>query len=197
AFGYTCKNIEPTATKFAQAYCSEAGQQAIRSKVQLLHCTTEYPCPYSEVNLAVIETMRLAFGLDIGFSDHTTGIVIPIAAVARGVRLIEKHFTLDKNFIGPDHKASLNPNELCEMIKSIRFVEMAIGNTVKVPTSSEIGNSRVARRSLCATSDIVKGELFNVNNLTVKRPGTGIEPMLYWDYFNKRADRDIKADELI
>ena len=137
AFGYLANCKRPSLEKFQDAYCSEAGRQALEEKVILLHCTTEYPAPYEDVNLRVMETMRNSFGLPVGLSDHTPGIAVPIAAVALGAAVIEKHFTLDRNLPGPDHKASLESNELKAMVTAIRQVETALGNGQKIPTVSE------------------------------------------------------------
>jgi N-acetylneuraminate synthase len=197
AFGYTRAGEAASRKAFQIAFCSEEGQQALKTNVKLLHCTTEYPAPFEEVNLKVLETMRLAFGLTVGLSDHTPGIVIPIAAVALGAKIIEKHFTLDKNLPGPDHKASIEPHELVEMIKAIRQVEVALGAMRKVPTKSEIKNRDVARKSLITAGPIHKGDTFTAENMTIKRPDTGISAMQYWDYLGKKADKDYLEDELI
>jgi len=197
AFGYTCKGSQPSLQAFQRAFLSEEGQQALKRNVRLLHCTTEYPAPFEEVNLAAMDTLATAFGLPIGLSDHTEGIAIPIAAVARGATIIEKHFTLDKNLPGPDHKASLEPHELKEMVTSIRQVELAIGSSVKLPTRSELKNRDVVRKSLVATTNIRKGEPFTLANLTAKRPGTGVSPMFYWEWLGKTADRDYEEDDVI
>lgn len=148
AFGYVENNSGPSLQNFEQAYISEAGQTALQQKVKLLHCTTEYPAPLQEVNLRVLDTLRSAFNLPVGYSDHTQGIVVPIAAAARGAVLIEKHFTLDRELSGPDHKASIEPDELRNMVSAIRDVEVALGNSLKLPTISEYKNKKVARKSL-------------------------------------------------
>ncbi len=165
--------------------------------ITLLHCTTEYPAPFEDVNLRAMKTMRDKFGLDVGYSDHTTGIEIPIAAVAMGATVIEKHFTLDRNMEGPDHKASLEPDELCTMVKAIRNVECALGNGDKVPSESEKKNMVIARKSIIASRDIKKGEILTENNLTTKRPGNGISPMRWNDVIGTYAIRDFIEDELI
>ncbi|UFJ40050.1 N-acetylneuraminate synthase [Brevibacillus humidisoli] len=197
AFGYTGKQSEPSIALFRSAYSSQEGQQALREKVTLLHCTTEYPCPYSEVNLRAMDTLSTAFGLPVGLSDHTEGIAVPIAAVARGARVIEKHFTLDKNLPGPDHRASLEPDELAAMITGIRQVESSLGSPVKAPSPSELRNREVVRKSLVAASGIGVGERFREDNLTYKRPGTGLSPMHYWEWLGKTANRLYQADEVI
>jgi N,N'-diacetyllegionaminate synthase len=168
-----------------------------RENITLLHCTTEYPAPYSEVNLKAMLTLREHFGMKVGYSDHTPGVIIPIAAISLGASVIEKHFTLDKNMEGPDHKASLNPEELKEMIISIRKVETALGDGEKIPQPCEIKNIAVARKSIIAKHDIKEGELFTEENLTTKRPGNGISPMKWYEVLGTKAIRDFHQDELI
>ncbi|BCJ87881.1 N-acetylneuraminate synthase [Effusibacillus dendaii] len=197
AFGYTNGSAIPSINAFNQAYCSTEGQRALQENVVLLHCTTEYPTPFEDVNLSVMDTLSAAFGLPVGFSDHTPGIAVPAAAVARGAVVIEKHFTLDKTLPGPDHKASLEPDELYNMIQAIRQVEAAIGNPVKSPAPSELKNLSVARKSLVAARVIQKGEIFTEENLTVKRPGGGISPMLYWEWLGKKAEKNYEPDEKV
>ena len=166
-------------------------------EITLLHCTTEYPAPYADVNLRAMETMRDKFGLAVGYSDHTPGIEVPIAAVAMGATVIEKHFTLDRNMEGPDHKASLEPDELAAMIRSIRNVEKAIGTGEKIPSESEKKNMPIARKSIIAARDIKKGEILTEQNLTTKRPGNGISPMKWNEVIGTMAIRDFAEDELI
>jgi len=197
AFGYTCGDAAPSLAAFAAAYCSDAGQSALPDKVTLLHCTTEYPAPLAEVNLRAMETLRQAFGLPVGYSDHTAGIAIAIAAAALGATVIEKHFTLDRNLPGPDHQASLEPEELQQMVRSIRDVEAALGSPVKQPAPAELGNRTVARKSLVAARPVGKGERFSADSLTVKRPGGGISPMRYWEWLGKTAERDYQADDQV
>ena len=165
--------------------------------ITLLHCTTEYPAPYADVNLKAMETMKEAFGLPVGYSDHTKGIEIPIAAVARGACVIEKHFTLDRNMEGPDHKASIEPAELTQMVSSIRNVEVAIGDGVKKVSASEMKNKDIARKSIIAKTAIKKGEVFSEENITTKRPGSGINPMRWFDLLGKTAKHDYEEDYLI
>ena len=168
-----------------------------RSKVTVLHCTTEYPTPMNEVNLRVINSIKKTFGVIVGYSDHTVGIEVSIAAVALGASVIEKHFTLDRSLPGPDHKASLEPNELIAMVKAIRNVEVSLGSEVKEPTTSEIRNIRVGRKSIVASQKIGKGEVFSSSNLVAKRPGDGISPM-HWDLLvGQIASRDYLPDEMI
>lgn len=197
AFGFINSREKPSMGAFTEAYSSSEGQAFLKDKVSLLHCTTEYPAPFEEVNLKAMDTLRDKFSLPVGYSDHTIGIAVPIAAVARGAVIIEKHFTLDRNLPGPDHKASLEPGELKQMVSSIRQIELALGNGVKQPTTSEIKNMVVARKSLVATREIKQGELFTEANLGVKRPGTGRSPFEYWVLLGKTADKDYKADEVI
>ena len=165
--------------------------------IRLLHCSTEYPTPYEDVNLNAMQTMREAFGLEVGYSDHTKGIEVPVAAVALGASIIEKHFTLDRNMEGPDHKASLEPDELAAMVKAIRNIEKAKGSGEKKPSPSEIKNIAVARKSIVAKTAIRAGEEFTENNITVKRPGSGISPMKWFEVIGRKAVRDFEEDELI
>jgi N-acetylneuraminate synthase len=168
-----------------------------RSKITLLHCTTEYPAPPEEVNLRAMQSIAQAFGVAVGYSDHTEGIEVPIAAVAMGATVIEKHLTLDRNLPGPDHKASLEPDAFAAMVRGIRTVEQAMGDGIKRPTASEQANLPVVRKSLVAARPIRAGELFSEANLTAKRPGTGISPMEWDTWMGRPAARDFAADELI
>lgn len=168
-----------------------------RSSITVLHATTEYPCPIEEVNLNAMLTIQKAFGVRVGYSDHTPGIEVPIAAVALGAGVIEKHFTLDKSLDGPDHKASLEPDELNAMVKAIRNIEQALGDGIKRPMASEIKNKLVVRKSLVASREIKAGEFFSAENIGAKRPGSGISPMLWDEVIGKRACRDFLLDELI
>ena len=166
-------------------------------KVSVLHCNTQYPTPYEDVNLRAMTSLREELELVIGYSDHTLGIEVPIAAVAMGATIIEKHFTLDKTMEGPDHKASLEPDELIAMVRAIRNIEKASGNGDKRVTESESANRAVARKSIVAKRDIKKGEVLSDNNITVKRPGTGISPMRWYEVIGKTAIHDFEEDELI
>lgn len=198
AFGYTASEEDtPSLVKFQQAYASESGQRALKDKVTILHCTTEYPAPMEEINLKAMDTLGHAFELIAGYSDHSEGITIPIAAVARGAKLIEKHFTLDKNMEGPDHKASLEPQELAAMVSAIRQVEVALGGGVKAPTVSEVKNKAVARKSLVAAKNIKSGEMFTAENLVIKRPGEGLSPYSYWELISTKASKNYDAGDLI
>jgi len=168
-----------------------------KEDITILHCNTEYPTPYEDVNLLAMLTIKEAFKVKVGYSDHTLGIEVPIAAVALGASVIEKHFTLDRNMQGPDHKSSLEPNELKAMVKAIRNVEKALGDGIKKPSPSEIKNKIIVRRSIVAKRNIKRGEIFNEENITVKRPATGISPMRWYEILGKTATRDYKEDEII
>ena len=197
AYGYI-RDAEPAAARdFSPAYAEAQQRGILAAKVRLLHCTTEYPAPFGEVNLAVMGTMRRAFNLPVGYSDHTAGIAVPLAAVARGAAVIEKHFTLDRSLPGPDHKASLEPDELKAMATGIRQIEEAIGGSVKFPSGSERANIAVARKSLVAAKAIKRGEIFTRGNVAIKRPGTGKSPGEYWSLLGQKATKDYEADELI
>ena len=163
----------------------------------ILHCNTEYPTPMEDVNLRAMQSIAERFHVEVGYSDHTRGIEVPIAAVALGASVIEKHFTLDRNMEGPDHKASLEPDELKRMVSSIRNIEKALGDTEKRITPSEVKNVEVARKSIVAASKIEKGEIFTEQNLTVKRPGNGISPMQWLDVVGKTATKLYEPDDLI
>ena len=167
------------------------------SDITLLHCTTEYPCPFDSVNLKAIQTLRDTFGLPVGYSDHTSGIEIPIAAVALGACCIEKHFTLDRGMVGPDHRASIEPQDLARMVKAIRNLEMAMGDGIKKPERAEIKNIMIVRKSIVARRRIAKGEVFTDENLAAKRPGTGISPMEWDRIVGMRANKDYEEDEQI
>lgn len=165
--------------------------------ITLLHCNTEYPTPMEDVNLAAMAAMRRRFGLPVGYSDHTAGIEVPIAAVALGATVIEKHFTLDRAMQGPDHKASLDPAQLKAMVRAIRNVEIAVGSEEKKVSASEAKNMAVARKSIVAARKIKKGEILSDDNLTTKRPGSGISPMMWEEICGQRATRDYMPDEQI
>ena len=168
-----------------------------REKIIVLHCNTEYPTPYEDVNLRAMLTIKDAFKVKVGYSDHTLDIEIPIAAVALGAKVIEKHFTLDKHLPGPDHKASLEPEKLKKMVKAIRNVEKALGTGIKKPSQSELKNLPIVRKSIVARKKIRSGEIFSEENLAVKRPGTGISPMRWKEVIGRRASRDFEKDEII
>lgn len=166
-------------------------------KITVLHATTEYPCPMEDVNLRAMQTIKDAFGVRVGYSDHTLGIDAAIAAVAMGASVIEKHFTLDRKMEGPDHKASLEPDELKEMVRAIRNVEKAVGDGIKKPAPSEIKNISIARKSIVAARGVKAGETFTTENITVKRPGGGINPMRWNEILGQVAKKDYNTDELI
>jgi N,N'-diacetyllegionaminate synthase len=168
-----------------------------RAKLTVLHCNTEYPTPMEDVNLRAMLAIRDAFGVSVGYSDHTLGIEVSIAAVAMGATVIEKHFTLDRNLPGPDHKASLEPEELKAMVQAIRNIKKALGNGIKRPSPIETKNKAIVRKSLVAANAIKAGECFNEFNLTVKRPGTGLSPMSWDEVLGRTAIRDFAPDELI
>jgi len=168
-----------------------------REFITVLHCNTEYPTPMRDVNLRAMSNIRNAFGVTVGYSDHTQGIEVPIAAVAMGAVVIEKHLTLDRNLPGPDHKASLEPCEFADMVKAIRNIEQALGDGIKRPSLSEAKNRSSARKSLVAAKPILAGELFTSVNITVKRPGSGVSPMFWDDVLGQRARRSFEMDEMI
>ena len=168
-----------------------------KDKISILHCNTEYPTPFKDVNLLAMNELKERFGVRVGYSDHTKGIEVPIAAVALGAEIIEKHFTLDRNMEGPDHKASLEPDELKAMVSAIRNIELALGDGHKTVSESERKNIAVARKSIVAAKDIKAGEVFSENNLAVKRPGNGISPMDWEKVIGQTAKKDFVEDQLI
>lgn len=197
AFGFTTDKAIPQRGDFEQAFASDQGQQELGDRVTLLHCTTEYPAPFMEVNLRAMDTLASAFGLAVGYSDHTPGIHVSLAAVARGARIIEKHFTSDRTLPGPDHQASLEPQELNQLVQQIREIEQALGDGIKRPTASEWKNREVARKSLVASRAIKASEVFTEENLTCKRPGTGVSPFSYWETIEQVATRSYDMDETL
>ncbi|MCK9395121.1 MAG: N-acetylneuraminate synthase [Methylobacter sp.] len=200
AFGYLMavgSAVRPSIGAFQQVYGSTQGQAVLREKVTLLHCTSEYPTPMENINLRAMDVLQQAFGLEVGYSDHSVGLAVPVAAVARGAAVIEKHFTLDRSQQGPDHKVSLEPDELKTMVRSIREVERALGQALKCPQPLELENQKVVRKSLVARCPISSGECFTETNLTIKRPGTGKSPMDYWALLGESSNRNYDADELI
>lgn len=197
AYGLTQQRAPSGSADFDAAYASDEGRTALVCHVTLLHCVTQYPAPPEAVNLRAMDTMAAAFGLPVGYSDHTAGIEIAIAAVARGASVIEKHFTLDRTLPGPDHAASLEPDELARMVTSIRNVEQALGSPVKAPAASESGNRPIARRSVVAARAIRRGEPLSAEMLTCKRPGLGISPMDLWSLLGRPAGRDYAPDDAI
>ncbi|MDD3893893.1 MAG: N-acetylneuraminate synthase [Syntrophomonadaceae bacterium] len=197
AFGCTENDKKPSMENFMKSYSSSQGQAALKERVTLLHCTSEYPAPYKAINLRAMDTLKQAFDLDVGLSDHSHGIAIAIAAAARGAVLIEKHFTLDKKLPGPDHKISLEPDELLALVKSIRQVEMALGSPTKTVSVSEFENRCLVRKSLVAVKPIAKGQKFTEENITAKRPGTGLAPSYYWSMLGQTAQKDYQPDDLV
>jgi N,N'-diacetyllegionaminate synthase len=169
----------------------------LKEHITVLHCNTEYPTPFEDVNLLAMQTIATAFDVSVGYSDHSLDIEVPIAAVALGACVIEKHFTLDKNMLGPDHKASLNTDELKNMIIKIRNVEKALGTSHKMVSPSELKNRKIVRKSIVASTDIEKGEVFSEKNITVKRPAIGLNPMLWDEVIGKTSPREFKKDEPI
>ncbi|MER2190107.1 MAG: N-acetylneuraminate synthase [Solibacillus sp.] len=194
AFGLAGKaDLEQVATFYETA----EAKVLLKQYVTILHCTTEYPAPFETINLRAMVTLKQEFQVSVGFSDHSSGIAVPTAAVALGATVIEKHFTLDKTLEGPDHLASLEPAELKQMVEQIRQVEKSLGTGVKEPSAVELKNRIPARKSLVASSAIQKGELFTADNVTIKRPGNGLAPSKYWAYLGKRAEKSYERDELI
>ncbi|HSV29966.1 MAG TPA: N-acetylneuraminate synthase [Candidatus Omnitrophota bacterium] len=196
AFGYL-GGERPGRDAFARAFASPEGKAALAAKVTILHCTTEYPAPFADVNLRAMDTLRDAFGLPVGLSDHTPGISVALAAAARGAAIVEKHFTLDRTLPGPDHKASLEPAELAAMVTGIREVEAALGSGVKAPAPSERANMAIARKCLVALAPVKAGEVFTEANLGAKRADGDISPDCYWDWLGRPANRDYDADQAI
>jgi len=174
---------------------NEAGTP--REKITILHCNTEYPTSMEDVNLLAMQTINKTFNTKVGYSDHTTGVEVSIAAVALGATVIEKHITIDKSMNGPDHKSSLNPREFKEMVMAIRNIEVALGDGVKRASLSELKNKNIARKSIVAANDIKRGEIFSERNITVKRPGCGVNPMKWYSVIGEVAKRDFKEDEAI
>lgn len=196
AFGYLGMGT-PGARAFENVFASDEGKRVLTDKVSLLHCTTEYPAPFADIDLNAMDTLGDGFGLPVGLSDHSAGITVPIAAVALGAQIIEKHFTMDVTLPGPDHRASLEPAELTKMVTSIRETEAALGQGNKEPKPSERANMAVARRSLVALRPIAAGEMYNDENLGVLRPGDGISPMRYWDILGTCASRSMEPGEAV
>lgn len=196
AFGFLGR-IDPSAEAFAAAYADPAAGPLLRERVTLLHCTSEYPAAPESINLRAMDTLADTFGLAVGLSDHSQGIAVPIAAAARGATVVEKHFTEDRSLPGPDHAASLEPDELRQMVAGIRAVTAALGSGEKAPTDNERDTAAVARRSLVAARAIAAGERLTADALAVKRPGTGMSPMLYWDILGQPATRAYEPGDLI
>ena len=183
--------------EFKSVYQSKEGQDALQNNITLLQCTTAYPCPLENVNLNAMDTLATTFRLPIGFSDHTMGINVALAAVAKNAVLIEKHFTLDRSQVGPDHAASLEPHELKKLVEGIREIELALGNGVKSPTLIEKNNKTVVRKHIIATKNIDKCEKFTYENIACKRIANGLDPIKYWDLLNNTAGRKYLSGEAI
>ena len=196
AFGLAGEG-EPSREAFSAAFSSVEGQDALRSLVTMLHCTSEYPASLDSVNLRAMDTLYQTFELRVGYSDHTSGVIASLAAVARGARVIEKHITLNKSLPGPDQAASLDPKELQDLVRDVRAVERTLGSARKEPQFSEVENMAVARKSLIAKNIIEEGSLFSEHNIGAKRPGTGRSPMEYWELIGSFSTKNYKKDELI
>ena len=197
AFGYLNTGNTVGSNGFRAAYSDQRGRTVLRQRVTLLHCVTAYPAPIEQTNLRAMDTLAQSFGMRAGFSDHSLGTTMAIAAVARGAAIVEKHFSLDRSLPGPDHAASLEPKELTALIADIRALERGLGTGVKEPQSCELENIDVARRSLVARRAIRRGEEFSEENLAAKRPTGGVSPMRYWDLIGTDASRDYGTDEAI
>lgn len=197
AFAMVSPNEPADRQAFAAALAEPTVWPLLSERVTLLHCTTEYPAPDGETNLRALETLRHAFSLEVGYSDHTEGISISLAAAARGAAVIEKHFTLSRSLPGPDHAASIEPDELADLVRQVRRIELAMGDGIKQPGAAEQRNRAVARKSLVAARDIRAGTLLTEEDVAIKRPGSGVSPMRYWDIVGSRIDRDIQRDDLI
>ena len=198
AYGYLNKRKKNKINlkDITKSYESTEGKKILKDKVTLLHCTTEYPAPIDELNLSAIKTLRSRFKIPIGYSDHSNGIIASIIASTLNTNIIEKHFTLNKNMKGPDHAASLEPNELKQMIDYIREVENIMGNGIKEMSKSEKKNLQIARKSIIAAKKIKKGEVFSDDNIVIKRPGTGLSPMNYWKLIGKKVTKTIRLMKL-
>lgn len=197
AFGLLREGAPSGRADFAEMLLNPASWEALRERVTLLHCTTEYPAAVEDTNLRAIDTMRQTFGLSVGYSDHTEGNAISIAAVARGASVIEKHFTLDQTMEGPDHAASVEPDQLADLVRGIRAVEAALGSGIKQPSPSEIRNRPIVRKSLHAARDLPVGRRFGEGDVLALRPGTGVSPMLYWDMLGREIARNYKDGDML
>ncbi|MBI2565673.1 MAG: N-acetylneuraminate synthase [Candidatus Schekmanbacteria bacterium] len=195
AFGRLEARSWPTPERLRAVQASAAARAALADGVTLLHCTTAYPAPWRSVNLRAMDTLRSAFGLPVGYSDHTTGIAVAVAAVARGAVIVEKHVTLDKQMPGPDHAASISPAELAELVNAVRAVEEALGSENKTPQAAELENTAVVRKCLVAARSITAGELLSEENVVAKRPARGLSPMAMWRLIGRPARRSYQLDE--
>jgi len=191
------KKLKPSKKAFKEAFMSLSGQLILKEKVTLLHATSQYPTLPEDVNLKGMTTMNKFFNLNVGYSDHTEGIMVPIMASTLGASIIEKHFTLDKSFPGPDHKASLDPSELKDMVVAIRSVSTIMGDGIKKPRDTELQNKDMVRKSIVAASSIKKGDFFSDKNIIIKRPGIGVSPFEYWELLGQMSQNNYEVDELI
>jgi N-acetylneuraminate synthase len=198
AFGMTTDTTsKPSTVACKQALSSDAGRRELKQRVTLLHCTTDYPTSPTDINLRAMVTLREKFNCQVGLSDHSVGTHISVGAVAMGATVIEKHLTTSRVLIGPDHQASLEPDEFKKLVANIRDIEIAFGSAEKTPTANETRNQQVARRSIVASKPIKSGDIFTTENIVIKRPGTGISPFKYWDLLGTKSTRDIAENELI
>lgn len=197
SWGFHHPTRTPDSLEQMRKAAREIPVESLADKVTLMQCTTDYPCAYTSANVRAMDALAREFGLPVGFSDHTEGFHVSLAAVGRGAKVIEKHFTLDRSLPGPDHHASLHPDELAEMVRQIRDVEAALGPGVKVAQACELNNKTAARKSLVSREAIARGEKFTAENLCCKRPGSGIPGLYYWDYLGRKADRDYPQDSVI
>lgn len=197
AFGYIATDETPSLDAFLTAYTCAEGREALERRVTLLHCTTEYPAPFEEVNLRSMLTMKHAFALPVGYSDHTEGITVSVAAAALGASVIEKHFTLDRTLPGPDHRASLEASELAELVRSVRQTEAALGSGLKIPSASEQMNRTIVRKSLLARYNIAMAEPLTADLMEAKRPGDGRTPMEYWSLLGKPSPSEYEAGDAL
>ena len=197
AFGLAYPKGKVDIDKVIEFYDTDQAKQFLKEYVTVLHCTTEYPAPFETINLSVMDKIHEELQIPIGYSDHSMGIAVPIAAAALEATVIEKHFTLDRTLPGPDHMTSLEPNELIEMVSCIRAVEQSLGNRIKTPTNTELENRNVARKSIVAKVKIVEGEIITKEHLAIKRPGNGISPNKYWSLIGVRASKNYDCDELL
>ena len=196
ALGMTENGPSPSPQAFRDILFDPASWHKLQARVQLLHCTTEYPAAVAQTNLRAMKTIEQAFGLGTGYSDHTNGLSVSLAAVAMGATIIEKHFTLDRNLSGPDHAASLEPAELKSLVDGIRDIELAKGIAIKQPSPPEVANRSIVRKSLVAASPVKKGEMISAHHIAIKRPGTGMSPLHYWDLIGKVASKEYTYESL-
>lgn len=197
AYGLACPNERIEIEAVRKFYLTSEAKKWLKNYVTILHCTTEYPTPYKDINLQAMDHLKKELQINVGLSDHSEGIYVPIAAVARGAQVIEKHFTISRLLPGPDHRASLEPDELIEMVNAIRIIEQSLGDRDKKPTLNEQCNQIAARKSLVAAQRIKVGQTFNEENITIKRPGSGIAPSEYWSLIGTKASKSYEEDELI